>query len=290
MIAEPEQGREAAQQGILARVALPVRQDDRPQRLDHCPAVGLREPRLDDPREAHEVGRRRLIDLPGVTQRRRRRRIEPEHGAEQGRHQRPLLGIVVPVDMGRLHEEGGDGALRRGHTCTRSVIMLEKFSKRVEHAPDIGGAASRHQPASAPAMPRPEASLSSMTLIGLYLVTLVVFLAIDVIWLKAVALPLFERHIGGIMREKPDLTVAGLFYAVYVAGAVYFAAAPGLDAGSPGLALLNGFILGLLAYGTYETTNMATLRGWAWPMVISDTLWGGVLTGVSAAIAVWVMG
>lgn len=129
-----------------------------------------------------------------------------------------------------------------------------------------------------------------MTVIALYLVTLVVFLAIDVVWLKAVALKLFERHIGPMMREKPDLAVAGLFYAAYVAGIVYFAAWPGAEAGSAGLALLNGFILGLLAYGTYEATNMATLKGWAWSMLIADTLWGATLTGVSAATAVWLVG
>lgn len=129
-----------------------------------------------------------------------------------------------------------------------------------------------------------------MTLIGLYLATLVIFLAIDVVWLRLVALPLFERHIGPMMREKPDLKVAAIFYAFYGVGLVYFAAAPGLAAGSVGLAFLNGTLLGLLAYGTYECTNMATLKNWAWPMVISDTLWGGVLSGISAASAVWLMG
>ena len=129
-----------------------------------------------------------------------------------------------------------------------------------------------------------------MTVIALYGVALVVFLAIDVVWLKAVALPLFERHIGPLMRDKPDLLVAGLFYAVYVAGVVYFAAWPGSAAGSPGLAFLNGFILGLVAYGTYEATNMATLKGWAWSMLVTDTLWGAVLTGLSAGAAVWLVG
>lgn len=129
-----------------------------------------------------------------------------------------------------------------------------------------------------------------MTFIGLYLATLVIFLAIDVVWLRLVALPLFERHIGSIMREKPDLAVAGGFYAFYGIGLVYFAASPGLAAGSPGVAFFNGGLLGLLAYGTYESTNMATLKGWAWPMVVTDTLWGGFLSGLSAALAVWALG
>ena len=45
-------------------------------------------------------------------------------------------------------------------------------------------------------------------------------------------------------------------------------------------------VLGLLAYGTYEFTNYATLRDWSVNQVVVDTLWGGVLTGFSAWIGV----
>ena len=121
-----------------------------------------------------------------------------------------------------------------------------------------------------------------MIVIGLYAVTLIVFLALDVVWLRKVAMPMFQKHVGGLMVEDPDLKVAAIFYAFYCVGIVYFAAAPAVAAGAAGLAFQNGFLLGLLAYGTYEATNKATLKGWHWQMVISDTLWGGVLTGVSA--------
>ena len=52
-------------------------------------------------------------------------------------------------------------------------------------------------------------------------------------------------------------------------------------------ALIGGVALGLLAYGTYEFTNYATLKDWHPSMVITDALWGTVLTGVSAAGGVW---
>ena len=121
-----------------------------------------------------------------------------------------------------------------------------------------------------------------MLYIGLYIATAVIFLALDAIWLRKVAMPMFQRHVGGLMLDDPDLKVAAIFYALYCAGVVYFAAAPAVAAGAPGLALQHGFVLGLLAYGTYEATNKATLKGWHWQMVVSDTLWGAVLTGVSA--------
>jgi uncharacterized membrane protein len=50
-----------------------------------------------------------------------------------------------------------------------------------------------------------------------------------------------------------------------------------------------GFVLGLLAFGTYEFTNFATLRGWVIQMVVVDVVWGGVLTGTSAWVGVSVV-
>jgi len=69
---------------------------------------------------------------------------------------------------------------------------------------------------------------------------------------------------------------------------VYYAAAPA--AGDPAAAFLNGALFGLFAYGTYEATNMATLRGWRWSMVLSDTAWGGLVSGVAAAGAALLVG
>lgn len=121
-----------------------------------------------------------------------------------------------------------------------------------------------------------------MTLVTLYLATLLPFLLIDMVFLKAVMLPLFERNVGALMAEDVKIGVAAGFYLIYVAGIVYFAVYPGMKAGSVSLVLLNGAILGLLAYGTYEATNMATLRGWSWAMVLTDVTWGAVLTATSA--------
>ena len=47
-------------------------------------------------------------------------------------------------------------------------------------------------------------------------------------------------------------------------------------------ALFGGIALGLMAYGTYEFTNYATLRDWSIEQVATDMIWGGILTGFSA--------
>ncbi|SHM00069.1 Uncharacterized membrane protein [Roseovarius litoreus] len=119
-------------------------------------------------------------------------------------------------------------------------------------------------------------------LLLLYLVTAGVFLILDAIMLSTIMKPLFESHIGDLMADELRLGPAALFYLVYVAGVLWFVSLPALRADAPGTALLTGAALGALAYGTYEFTNLATLRGWSWRMVIVDVTWGAVLTGVSA--------
>lgn len=122
-----------------------------------------------------------------------------------------------------------------------------------------------------------------MALFAVYAIAVLVFLAIDAIGLKFMIYPLFSRHVGDLLRPDMQLGVAAGFYLFYVAGLMYFAILPAVRAESLALALTNGALLGLIAYGTYEATNMATLRGWVWPMLITDVLWGISLTAVTAA-------
>jgi uncharacterized membrane protein len=129
-----------------------------------------------------------------------------------------------------------------------------------------------------------------VTYLGLYAATFAIFLALDLVWLRAVAMPLFRRHVGPLLADEPNLPVAGAFYALYCVGIVYFAAAPGAAGGGAAAAFLNGALFGLFAYGTYEATNMATLRGWRWSMVLADTGWGALVSGLAAAGAVMLAG
>ncbi|MEO1000530.1 MAG: DUF2177 family protein [Pseudomonadota bacterium] len=127
-----------------------------------------------------------------------------------------------------------------------------------------------------------------MTTLYLFLATGLTFLVIDVIWLTAVMQPLFQREVGPLLADPPRLGVAAGFYLIYIAGLVHFAGLPGLTAG-PLSAAVNGGFIGLIAYGTYEMTNMATLRDWSWTLVVADTAWGIVLSAASAAGGVLIL-
>ena len=125
-----------------------------------------------------------------------------------------------------------------------------------------------------------------MTHVLLYIVTAIVFLALDVVMLKKVMYPLFSSNIGPKMLEDLRMGPAAVFYLFYVVGVVWFVSIPALNVGSIAQAFFAGAVLGALAYGTYEFTNFATLKGWTAQMVMVDVIWGAVLTGTSAAVGV----
>lgn len=118
-------------------------------------------------------------------------------------------------------------------------------------------------------------------LIG-YLATAAVFFGLDFIWLGKVATSFYRSKIGELMLDQPNFAAAGLFYLVYVAGIVYFAVMPALNGGGLAAAVLAGAMLGLIAYGTYDMTNLATLKGWSVSMAAVDIAWGTFLTGLAA--------
>ncbi|HSF63709.1 MAG TPA: DUF2177 family protein [Paracoccaceae bacterium] len=119
-----------------------------------------------------------------------------------------------------------------------------------------------------------------MTLLILYVSTALVFLVLDAIMLTLVMKPLFARHIGPMLAEPVRLAPAAVFYLAYVAGLVWLVSLPALRTGAP--VLLPAAIIGAMAYGTYEFTNYATLKGWHPAMVAVDLTWGTCLTALSA--------
>ena len=127
-----------------------------------------------------------------------------------------------------------------------------------------------------------------MTAVTAYVSGLIAFLLIDYIWLKYVALSFYRGHIGHLMTDKPNLAIALVFYLVYVVGVIVLAVYPALEKQSWTIALLYGGLLGFVAYGTYDITNLATLKGWPPIVAIVDIIWGTVLTASVATISYFI--
>lgn len=113
-----------------------------------------------------------------------------------------------------------------------------------------------------------------------FLKTFVVFLVIDILYLGVLR--------GNDMRKYfarwggyHDLLwfYGGIAWLLLAFGVEYFAVQPSR---SKNEAFIRGALLGLVIYGVYDFTNMATVKGWTLSFVAQDVLWGTVLCGAIA--------
>jgi len=108
--------------------------------------------------------------------------------------------------------------------------------------------------------------------------TFVIFVILDSIYLFMMK-GYFDNQIKSIQGSiiKMNLLPAVLCYISLVFGLYYFI----IKDKKP---LLQAFLLGLVIYSVYETTNWALFTGWKPTTVLIDTLWGGILFTLTAFI------
>ncbi len=121
-----------------------------------------------------------------------------------------------------------------------------------------------------------------MQFIIAYLGAAIVFFGLDFIWLNYVAKTFYRQEVGSLLLDKFQMQYAGIFYIFYIAGIVILAVMPHLQTGNAKTIAAYGLMLGLVAYGTYDMTNMSTLKGWSLKMSMVDMVWGGFLTSLGA--------
>jgi uncharacterized membrane protein len=124
--------------------------------------------------------------------------------------------------------------------------------------------------------------MSFAKLAGLYGICTVVFFAFDFIWLSTATTRVYRPYVGDLLSDQPKLGVAAAFYLAYVVGIIALAVIPGIREGAVAGALWRGALFGLLAYATYDLTNLATLKGWAWQVSVIDMVWGTTVTSIVA--------
>lgn len=123
----------------------------------------------------------------------------------------------------------------------------------------------------------------------LYLVSLAVFLAIDLLWLGVVARSFYQKQLGFIMAPSVNGFAAISFYLLFMVGILFFVTIPGLESGSLKTILLRATLFGLTTYATYDLTNLATLKDWPVLLSVVDMLWG-IFVSVSVSSAGFMYG
>ena len=115
-----------------------------------------------------------------------------------------------------------------------------------------------------------------------YLTTLIAFAILDFVWISSMANSLYRPVMKEMLLTDFRIAPALLFYLLYAFGIVFFAVLPALRAEAVTQAVLLGAVLGLVAYGTYNLTNFATLKNWAVNITVIDMAWGAFATGLAA--------
>jgi uncharacterized membrane protein len=130
----------------------------------------------------------------------------------------------------------------------------------------------------------------AMILLITYMVTVTLFVVVDLLWLTAMASAVYRPTLGDMTLPAVNLLPAALFYVVYPIGVMIFVIVPTRRNGNPGTSALTGALFGFFCYATYDLTNYATLRNWTVQLTVIDIAWGCVLTGVAAATGTWTAG
>ena len=106
-------------------------------------------------------------------------------------------------------------------------------------------------------------------MIQLFLIALPIGLLVDLLWIGVVANRFYRSELGELFAPQVNWTAALIFYVVYIAGLVFFVLSPAIAKQSLLYAVLAGAFFGLIAYATYDLTNLATVRNW--PLLMSGT-------------------
>ena len=105
----------------------------------------------------------------------------------------------------------------------------------------------------------------------LMLISAIIFISIDFVYLNVIK-GYFNNQIQSVQGSQPKINYLGaaLCYIFLIAGINYFII-------KPRKSVNEAFLLGIVIYGVYETTNYALFKNWSMLTVIMDTLWGGLL-------------
>lgn len=127
-----------------------------------------------------------------------------------------------------------------------------------------------------------------MQFLKVYALTLVIFFLVDIVWLGVISKKLYKEYLGHLMAPNVNWAAALVFYFLFIAGLVFFVIMPAIEKGDLMYAITLGAFFGLITYGTYDLTNLATLKDWPLNITIIDLVWGTFLNAATSGITYFV--
>ena len=110
------------------------------------------------------------------------------------------------------------------------------------------------------------------------LLSAIIFVTIDYFYLNLIK-DYFGKQVQSVQGSPFKMNFLGaiICYIFLIFGINYFII-------KPKRSVQDAFLLGLVIYGVFETTNITIFSNWSWITVIIDTLWGGILFALTTYI------
>jgi uncharacterized membrane protein len=123
----------------------------------------------------------------------------------------------------------------------------------------------------------------------IFIILIVILGILDFLWLGIFAKKFYMKEFGDSVKSPFNVYSAIVVYLLIAIG-IFVLVLNNNFVKSPLTALLIGVIFGIVAYGIYDFTNFTVLKNYSLKLAIIDTLWGGVICGVSAFLTKYFSG
>ncbi|HEY1066187.1 MAG TPA: DUF2177 family protein [Pirellulales bacterium] len=127
----------------------------------------------------------------------------------------------------------------------------------------------------------------------LFLIVAPVFMLVDLIYLGVIMKNFYSHELGDLARRNgaslsPRWGAAIAVYLLIPGGIVLFVRPLLGDQATLLHAFGWGALFGLVTYGIYDLTNLATLEKWTLRLSLADMAWGGVLSGTISIFMLYI--
>ena len=102
---------------------------------------------------------------------------------------------------------------------------------------------------------------------------------IDILFITYVFSHQYKPLIKSVQKSTLEINYVSAFitYLIIIFGLYYFII-------KDRRSILDGVILGMVIYGVFAGTNYSLLKNWSFRVAIIDTVWGGILFGLTTMV------
>ena len=117
------------------------------------------------------------------------------------------------------------------------------------------------------------------------ILTGIVIFIIDILFITYIFSHEYKPLIKSVQKSKLEVNYIAAFitYVIMIVGIYYFIV-------KDKRSILDAVILGMVIYGVFAGTNYSLLKNWTFKVAVIDTIWGGILFGLTTLVLQYIEG